>query len=297
MRPSEYSRKAQQLVAQHEKWRMNECLNVSAAENFSSRGARELLKSDFVNRYSDDRGFHKGAKYLRQVEELAVEISKKVFRAKFADVRPISGHLSDVSSILTLTKRGDSILSVSSKNGGYPGISRAGIGRFIGTKDLFFPFDEERFNIDAEKARTLIEKRKPKLVVHGASRILFPQPVRELSDVANESVRIYDGSHVLGLIAGGEFQDPLREGCSLLIGSTHKSFPGPQGGIIVSNDEEVFSKVSAGIFPGLVDNIHWNRVASLVVAMAEMLQFGKEYAQAIVQNSQAFGKALDVSRR
>src|ERR1700730_6233962 len=124
MRPSEYSRKTKQLVAQHERWRVNECLNVSAAENFSSSGARELLRSDFVNRYSDERGFHKGAKYLKEVEELAVEITKKVFRARYADVRPISGHLSDVSSILTLTKRGDSILSVSSKNGGYPGISQ-----------------------------------------------------------------------------------------------------------------------------------------------------------------------------
>jgi glycine hydroxymethyltransferase len=104
---------------------------------------------------------------------------------------------------------------------------------------------------------------------------------------------VYDGSHVLGLIAGGEFQDPLREGCSLLIGSTHKSLPGPQGGIIVSNNEEVFSKVSNKIFPGIVDNIHINRVAALAVTLLEMMQFGKAYAQAVVKNSQALAKGLD----
>ena len=293
MRPADYAAKARQLVNKHEKWRVGECLNISAAENFSSSAARQLLASDFVNRYSDERGFHKGAKYLGEVEELAVEITKKVFRSKFADVRLISGHLCDVASILNLTKKGDTILSVAAENGGYPGISTAGIGSFIGTKDLFFPFDQEQFNIDIEKSKALLERRKPRLVAHGASRILFPQPVKELAKSSSESVRIYDGSHVLGLIAGGEFQDPLNEGCSLLIGSTHKSFPGPQGGIIVSNDEEVFNQVSGGIFPGLVDNIHWNRVAALVVVMAEMLQFGKEYARAIVRNSQALGKTLD----
>ncbi|TLY00007.1 MAG: hypothetical protein E6K90_04990 [Thaumarchaeota archaeon] len=89
------------------------------------------------------------------------------------------------------------------------------------------------------------------------------------------------------------FQDPLREGCSLLIGSTHKSLPGPQGGMILSNNEEVFSRVSNSIHPGIVDNIHWNRVASLAITLIEMMEFGKSYAKAVVQNSQALGKSLD----
>jgi glycine hydroxymethyltransferase len=107
-----------------------------------------------------------------------------------------------------------------------------------------------------------------------------------------DGVCVYDGSHVLGLIAGGEFQDPLREGCSMLIASTHKSFPGPQGGIILSNDDRVFSNVAGKIFPGIVDNIHLDRVAALAVALIEMLQFGKAYAHGILKNSHALAKSL-----
>jgi glycine hydroxymethyltransferase len=84
----------------------------------------------------------------------------------------------------------------------------------------------------------------------------------------------------------------MREGCSLLMGSTHKTFPGPQGGIILGNNEEVFNQVSGGLFPTVVDNIHWNRVASLALTLIELLQFGKTYAQSVVKNSQALGKAL-----
>ena len=96
----------------------------------------------------------------------------------------------------------------------------------------------------------------------------------------------------MGLLAGGEFQDPLREGCSLLLGSTHKSLPGPQGGLILGNNEEIFERVSSQIHPGIIDNVHWNRVAALAVSLLEMMQFGKAYAQAIVKNSQALGKGL-----
>jgi glycine hydroxymethyltransferase len=110
--------------------------------------------------------------------------------------------------------------------------------------------------------------------------------------VDGESVCVYDGSHVMGLLAGGEFQDPLREGCSMLLGSTHKSLPGPQGGLILGNNEEIFERVSSQIHPGIIDNVHWNRVAALAVSLLEMMQFGKSYAQAVVKNSQALGKGL-----
>src|SRR3989442_7063006 len=94
-------------------------------------------------------------------------------------------------------------------------------------------------NIDVEKARGLIEDEKPSLVVFGQSFFLFPHPVKELADACNKagSRLVYDGSHVLGLIAGGEFQRPLQEGAELLLGSTHKSLFGPQAGIIVGKPE------------------------------------------------------------
>jgi glycine hydroxymethyltransferase len=98
---------------------------------------------------------------------------------------------------------------------------------------------------------------------------------------------------VLGLIAGEQFQSPLDEGCDVLVGSTHKSFFGPQGGLIVSNDEDLFDTIDTKVFPGIVDNVHLNRVASLCHAMIELLKFGNEYATQVVRNSQALARSLD----
>jgi glycine hydroxymethyltransferase len=264
-----------------------------ASENFSSAQTRDMLVTDFANRYTAPDRFYRGARFMDEVQALAEEVARKVFNAKFADVRPISGHTADMALMLTLVNRGDMVLSVNITNGGYPGISHVGLGKILGLKNLYFAYDEQAVNIDVKATKRLVELDMPKLVIFGSSFIPFPHPVREVSRMMDkETVCVYDGSHVMGLLAGGEFQDPLREGCSLLLGSTHKSLPGPQGGLILGNNEEIFMRVSSQIHPGIIDNIHWNRVAALAVSLLEMMQFGKAYAQAIVKNSQALGKGL-----
>ena len=148
-------------------------------------------------------------------------------------------------------------------------------------------------NIKVTEAEAEIERVKPKLIIFGASMITFPQPVRELTKVAKENGAVvgYDGSHVLGLIAGGQFQDPLKEGASVLIGSTHKSFFGPQGGIILA-DKAHGVKLKEAIFPSFVDNAHWNRIAALTLALYEMKEFGERYAKQVVENSKTLAKTL-----
>jgi glycine hydroxymethyltransferase len=148
-------------------------------------------------------------------------------------------------------------------------------------------------NIIPDQTKELLESEKPEMTVFGSSFIPFPYNIKQSLPDDYQGFRIYDGSHVMGLIAGGKFQDPLREGCSVLMGSTHKSLFGPQGGLILSNDAELFSKIDAKIFPGIVDNIHWNRVASLTFAMLELLKFGELYAAQIVRNSKALASSLD----
>jgi glycine hydroxymethyltransferase len=93
------------------------------------------------------------------------------------------------------------------------------------------------------------------------------------------------------LIAGKTFQDPFREGADALFGSTHKSFFGPQGGIFLAT-REFGEKVKKRIFPAYVDNAHWNRIAALALALAEMKEFGKQYARQVIRNAQALAKAL-----
>lgn len=288
-----YLERLERTIKQHEDWRLKECLNLIPAENQSSFHSRSMFMTDLGSRYSAPDKFYRGTRYVDELTSLTEEIARKVFNARYADVRPLSGHTADMAVMLALSEPGDKMLCVSPDNGGYPGITHLGLGRILGLKNLYFPYNDSTVNIDVRESRALMKSENPKLVFFGASFLPFPHPTRELSDSHAGGVHIFDGSHVLGLIAGGEFQDPLREGCSLLIGSTHKSLPGPQGGIILSNREDVFRKVSSNLYPGVVDNVHLNRVAALGVALLEMMQFGKSYARAVIQNAQALAKNLD----
>jgi glycine hydroxymethyltransferase len=252
---------------------------------------RSMFLSDLGNRYNAPDKFYRGTKYADELLSQTEELARKAYNAKFADVRSLSGHTADMAVLLSLTSAGDKILSVNPDNGGYPGITHLGFGSLLKLRNLYFEYDEKGVNIEPNESASIIKEEQPAVVFFGSSFIPFPHPARQLSSVA-DGVCVYDGSHVLGLIAGGEFQDPLREGCPLLIGSTHKSLPGPQGGIILSNNEGVFSKVAGKIHPGIVDNIHLDRVAALAVALIEMIQFGRPYAKAVVRNSQSLAKAL-----
>lgn len=288
-----YLSRLENAVRSHDQWRLGECLNLCVSENYASQESRAMLVTDFGNRYTHAEKFYKGTRFIDEVQALTEEVARKVFNARFADVRPLSGHIADMAVLYGLTRRGDKVLSVSNEDGGYQGPTSISIGKMLGLKNIYFPFDRDAVNIDSKEAKKLVQSESPNLIIFGSSIMPFPHPVREIASAADESATcVYDGAHVLGLIAGGEFQDPLREGCSLLMGSTHKSFPGPQGGMILGNNENVFSRVSSEMFPVIIDNAHWGRIASLAVSLMEMLQFGKAYAQAVAKNSQALGRSL-----
>ncbi|MEM4808850.1 MAG: serine hydroxymethyltransferase, partial [Candidatus Nezhaarchaeales archaeon] len=178
--------------------------------------------------------------------------------------------------------------------GGHISFAEMGGAGVRGLSVIDLPFNEGDMNVDVEKTVELILRVKPKLVVLGASLFLFPHPVRELSKTIEEvgGHVVYDGSHVLGLIAGGEFQDPLAEGALVLMGSTHKTFPGPQGGIVLSNNEEAMEKVEEALFPKLVSNHHLHRVAALAIALAEMMEYGRAYAKDVVANAKELARSL-----
>src|SRR6202011_409775 len=143
-------------VKQHESWRMGECLNLIASENFSSPQTRGMLVTDFANRYTAPDKFYRGARFMDEVQALAEEVARKVYNAKFADVRPTSGHAADLAILLTLVNRGDKIVSAGVEYGGYPGISHLGLGRILGLKNLYFAYDGEGVNIDVSGTERLL---------------------------------------------------------------------------------------------------------------------------------------------
>lgn len=281
------------FVKKHERWRGSECLNLIPSENIMSPAVRSLLASELGHRYTARDRFYMGTKFMDEIEQYGEELAKKVFGAETADLRPLSGHIADMIFLACFTKPGDTVMCISPEDGGYPGLWEDGLAGLLGLKVYPMPFSREAMKVEVEKAKEAIERVKPKVVIFGASLILFPHPVEELSPVAHENGAIvgFDGSHVLGLIAGKQFQDPLGGGAQALFGSTHKSFFGPQGGIILA-DKEHGEIMKSKIYPRFVDNAHWNRIAALTLALAEMRSFGKDYAEQVVRNAKALAKTL-----
>jgi glycine hydroxymethyltransferase len=164
----------------------------------------------------------------------------------------------------------------------------------------FFPLTEDLYHIDVQKSCELIDRVSPRLLVLGKSLFLFPEPVRELATFCRDRdiPILYDGAHVLGLILGGQFQDPLREGATWLTASTHKTFPGPQRGIILADldadgERKYWPAADRGVFPGSSSNHHLHTLPALLVAIREMQQHAATYAAQIVQNAKVLGQALE----
>ena len=281
------------LVDEHENWRGKQCLNLIPSENVMSPAVRKLLASDLGHRYTATDRFYMGTRFTDAIEQYGEEIAKEVFRAETANLRPLSGHIADMIFLASFAKPNDVLMCVSPEDGGYPGIWKDGLAGLFNLKTVPFPFSKGDMNISIEEAKEAIQRAKPKIVVFGASLITFPYPIKELAEVAQENGAHvgFDGSHVMGLIAGEHFQDPLREGASVLFGSTHKTLFGPQGGIILA-DEEHGEIMEARIYPTFVDNAHWNRIAALSLALDEMKKFGKGYAEQVIRNAKTLAKAL-----
>jgi len=281
-------------LGNHEHWRRQQCLNLIASENVTSPAVRSILGSDLGHRYTATDHFYMGCRFIDEVESIARELARDVFSSEWADVTPLSGHIADMTLLSTFAQRGDKILTMDTEYGGYPGTSQVGFPRILGLVNLSFPFDKDRWNINTEKTVELIANEAPRVVVLGASYILFPHPVEEVAKVCRETgtVLAYDGSHVMGLIAGSAFQQPLKEGARILLGSTHKSLFGPQGGIVAAFKSEG-ERLKETIFPAIVDNAHWNRIAALAQALVEIKRFGGKYARQVIRNSRALAEALD----
>jgi glycine hydroxymethyltransferase len=261
-------------------------LPMIASENVLSPLCREMLISDFHGRYAEGtpgNRYYEGCKFFDLVEEKTVELAKKLFSCRYADVRPTSGTVANMAVLKALIKPGETATVLDTANGAH------------------IPFSNEEMNIDIDGAVKLIKQVKPKLALCGQSVFLFPTPLKPIAEAAHEvgAYVVYDAAHVLGLIAGKRFQDPLREGADVMNGSTHKTLPGPQGGMVLSDNEAntddekaFFRKLGFGVFPGVTSSYHLHHVAAKGIAFAEHLEFGEAYADQIIKNAKQLAQAL-----
>jgi glycine hydroxymethyltransferase len=299
--PMELS-KSLDLVHSHEAWRST-TLNLIASENALSPAVRAALNNDWLGRYSDYTGRdltvrrYRGTRYIAELEQMVDAQSKRIFHAQYVELRSLGGHLAGGAVIAGLCKPGDIVLEVGPEGGSHREAKKFSAPSLLPLDVRYLPFDGIHFNIDVASATRLIEETHPRLVILGSSTFLFPHPVREIKAVLNRvnpgGILVFDASHVMGFLASNRFQDPLTEGADIVFGSTHKTFPGPQGGIIFTNREDLIIPVSEAVYPAFVTNHHAFRMPALAIALAEMEVFGPDYMDQVIANSQTLGEQLE----
>jgi glycine hydroxymethyltransferase len=303
--PKEEYNEIFQNLSYHHDWFSNS-IPLIASENIPSPAVKEAMVSDFMNRYAEGwpgERVYAGCIYIDKVEISCIKLAKKLFNIEFADVRPVSGVCANLSLYSAISKPGDTMFALSIPNGGHISVGRK---QFFGTAGLvhglnveYFPFNKELMNIDVDKTKEKIVNLNkdstdlPKFVMFGGSLFLFPHPLKELSDFLKSYgiIVCYDAAHVAGLIAGKQFQDPLREGAEIMTLSTHKTLFGPQGGVILSYNK-YSEDIKKAVFPGNTSNHHLHSVAGKAIAFAEMIEFGEEYAKQVIKNAKKLAQSL-----
>ncbi|MCW4020630.1 MAG: serine hydroxymethyltransferase [Candidatus Bathyarchaeota archaeon] len=312
----EFSKLALELIEaseKHEQYRDQECINLIASEGLKSPATKQMLKlsMDLESRYAEgdndleghvEKRYYQGQKYITVIEDHATDLLKKLFRCSWADVRPVSGTNANQATFkgLSMATKSQKMVVTPLSCGAHISHDYAGLaGKVLGLVNIEHAYDIEAMNIDPDKSASVIRAAKPGIVTFGGSVFLFPHPVKELKAVADEvgAYIVYDAAHVLGLIAGGMFQDPLREGADFVTASTHKTFPGPQGGVVLadlknSRMEKAIKKVQNAVHPLSTSNTHLGRLPALGIVALELSLFGEDLARQTVRNAQAAGQHL-----
>jgi glycine hydroxymethyltransferase len=298
--PEEMQEAVLAAVNRNEEWRGKRCLNLLAPEALTSPTVRGLLAAEVGTRAAEghigpvNRWFA-GTQHIDEIEALCIELLKKVFHSRYADHRLVASMIGNMAVYTALTEPGDIIMSLTQPFGGHSSNRVDGPAGVRGLKIVDIPFDPVELVVDLDLFRKVAPLVRPKVVALGASMTLFPFPLQAISEIVTEwDGRVFfDGAHQLGLIAGGQFQDPLREGTAVMTGSAGKTFSGPQSGVIVWDDQNLTVPITDAIFPILAATHQVNRVAALAVSAAEMIAFGQTYMAQIVRNAQVIGAALN----
>ncbi|SDK78082.1 fluorothreonine transaldolase [Actinopolyspora mzabensis] len=290
------------LVSSEEK-RSESVLHLTANETVLSPFAQQVLSSPLANRYllehldmrqdSPSRlnnFLFRGLDGINHIEDSASEVCNRMFGGAYAEFRCLSGLHAMQTTFSALTSPGDRIMRISTKDGGH--FLTELICRSFGRESCTYVF-RDISEIDLERTEEVIESERPALLYIDAMNYLFPFPVRELKRMAGGAPLIYDASHTLGLIAGGKFQNPLEEGADVLQANTHKTFYGPQKGLILGRDRGLMERISYVLSNGMVSSQHTASTLALFIALHETYYEGANYAQQVLDNAQYLARGLD----
>ena len=330
-----YPQKAAKLLKkaqENHQWRQKRCINLIPSENTQSRAVRMLSASDPANRYAEHKKqkafndaeifYYQGTGFIAQVEAMLVEEMKKFLGATQVETRVTSGQMSNTavfSALMDFKNRVDRkrtpqrlgwVMNNHIVRGGH--LSAQPMGALhdyiavdpVTEKQMVVNFPvctDDPYRIDTEAAKRLLEKYRPEFVIFGKSMVLYREPVAELTKfIREQEIRttvMYDMAHVLGLI-GDYFQKPFEEGAEIVTGSTHKTFFGPQRGVIGVNYRPedlkwwLWETIETRAFPGSVSNHHLGTLLGQLMAAYEMNAFKDAYQRAVIENAKSFAASL-----
>lgn len=278
-----------------EEEREKEGVELIPSENYVSLAVREAMGSVFTNKYSEGypgKRYYGGQKYTDQVETIAIERAKKLFKAGFANVQPLGGAAANVAMYFALMEPGDTVLGMDLSHGGHlthghPTTAINKVFNFVRYKMK----DVETGEIDYEHLRQMAIEHKPKIILAGYSAYSRELDYARFASIAKEvgAYTVADVAHIAGLIAAGVVKNPFDYGFDVMTTTTHKTLRGPRGGmILVRESEDLAKRINKAVFPGMQGGPHMHMVAAKAVAFGEaMTPAFKEYAAQVLKNAKA----------
>lgn len=289
------------LVAEQARWVDRECLNLNAATNVMNPYANQLAASGIGSRPSlglpGDK-YETGLAPGEELEVLASELARRVFRCAYAETRMLSGAMANLAVYMATTRPGDVIFSLPPSAGGHathqPFAAPGLYGLDVRPIPLLTDEATATWRVDLDALAAAVWDARPRLIVLGGSLAFAPYPIHEVAALAREvgARLLFDAAHLSLLVAGEEFQQPLREGADIITGSTYKALGGPPGGLILTNDADLAARLDTIAYPGLTANNDLGRIAALAVALNDLVVYAHEYAACCVETAQALAVAL-----
>lgn len=273
-------------------------LELIASENFASLAVIEAMGSVLTNKYAEGypgRRYYGGCEWVDVAEKLARDRAKELFNVKYANVQPHSGSQANMGAYFAVSEAGDTIMGMSLSHGGH--LTHGASVNFSGRIYNVVPYgvNPETEVIDYDEVRDLALKHKPKIIVAGGSaysRIIDFKKFREIADEVGAYL-IVDMAHFAGLVAAGIYPNPA-EYAHIVTSTTHKTLRGPRGGMILTNDNELYKAINKSIFPGIQGGPLMHVIAAKAVCFKEALtdEF-KEYQKQVVKNAKTLAAELE----
>lgn len=286
-----------ELIARNRQIHETDCFNLNPATNVVNPRAEAALSQGLGSRpslgYPGDK-YEMGLEAIEEIEVIATELACEVFGARYAEVRVGSGALANLYAFMAICKPGDIIIAPPAAIGGHITHHKQGAAGLYGVRTEPAPINAKDYTVDIDRLGEDARRLRPALITIGGSLNLFPHPIREIRQIADEvGARVlFDAAHMSGMIAGHAWQQPLEEGAHLMTMSTYKSLGGPAGGLIVTSDPELARQLDSVAYPGLTANFDAGKTAALAIGLLDWRVYGRSYAAMMAATAKALAESL-----